>query len=152
MIDFVLYFSLWLQQTALSLKIINKGVLKWKQNTFHWSWHLWHWNPVFGSTCTLTNNWQPMKSHHCQLCVVCFPCLLIEQKKTVHEIYCIVIIWYDIKNNNMQWLIYLKFVLNLPKLQLHSPPIPNSTNFSFSSLSISAVFKWAMSHNLGKLT
>ena len=49
------------------------------------------------------------------------------------------------------WLIYLKFILNLPRLQLHNPPIPNSTNFSFSSVSISAVFKWAVSHNLGKL-
>ena len=49
------------------------------------------------------------------------------------------------------WLIYLKFVLNLPRLQLHNPPIPNSTNFSFPSVSISTVFKWAVSHNLGKL-
>ena len=54
--------------------------------------------------------------------------------------------------NTIIWLIYLKFVLNLPKLQLHNPPIPNSTNFSFPSVSISAVFKWAVSHNLGKLT
>lgn len=50
------------------------------------------------------------------------------------------------------WLIYLKFVLNLPRLQLHNPPIPNSTNFSFSSVSISAVLKGTVSHNLGKLT
>lgn len=142
-IGFVLYFSLWLQQTGLSLKIISKGVFSENRTLFTGSWHFSCWNPVYGSTCTLTNNWQARKSHHCQLSVACFPCLLIRQKNKCAA--------WNIPHLIIR-LIYLKFVLNLPKLQLHNPPIPNSTNFSFSSVSISAVFKWAVSHNLGKIT